>query len=372
VREKIQRLFGNPYPPRRGPFRRARPAVVPVHPMTIAPWIALTVVGLAALVALPAPALAGSPPAVVAVGPWSSYDTGREEIILAAPLPMVELRQDANGSADAILALEHVDEISTGPGSHPIVVASASPVQATLFNVSEDRGTISWPLSMGAQLQVVTTGEPLWSPANGTNGTTLSVGSTTLTVEISLWGDPSDAQGVTVDWNVANWPWRSTSDLLGMEFQLTARNSSLFQTCSYSDVPVSLTNCSGLSLATGSAVWGSDLGAVRSSNGAGPLAVVAWPSTLGDGDNHTLPIECGAYAQTGGVDRFVVAAAEGGGSIESGSTDFYLAAPLLPLGLPTIHGEPLTFGATVAGAVAVVAASWTMYRRRERRLIDSL
>ncbi|HKS59873.1 MAG TPA: hypothetical protein VJS68_03750, partial [Thermoplasmata archaeon] len=177
---------------------------------------------------LAGPAVGGSShapvvPLVVTASPdWSTYDTGRVQLVFPSPLPAIQILQDVNGSAAAWLSLEHVDELGPTDSSHPVVVRTASPEAVAGFNTTNPGSTPAWPLTLAADVKVQTSGVPLWSaPASAAvNQTWPNVGNTSISVNYTL-ANPSDGgQGVLFQWTVSNWPWVSSGDLLAVEFEL--------------------------------------------------------------------------------------------------------------------------------------------------------
>lgn len=381
MRTKLQLLFGNPYQARsrllsvegsgKGP--RCRTMESPRLPPAL--WtLCLAGTLLGAAVGGASAASHSGPGVVLLPSPWSAYDTGRVQVIFPAPLPSVELLQDANGSTGAALYLDHVDEIAPGGATHPLVVMTASPETLADFNHSVVSPQPLWPLSLAAEVAVQTAGVPLWSapPASPANGSPEPEGNTSIAVSYSLSQGPGATQGVTLNWTVSNWPWLSSADLLALEFRLVVLGGTDLKVCTGGGGGAAIDACPGTSLSVGSIYWSPDATSVVGHVDASAVAVVAWGSSATEQSGATLPVLAGTYEPASGEGHILLTTASGGASHVNGTTAFYLSAPLPPLVLGPYHAEPLVYLGAMAGFAALVASGWVGYRRRERRILRSL
>jgi hypothetical protein len=374
----VQRLFDNPYTPRPGLFRvamRNRSS-----PSRRGPVGALVVL-LPALLLLAAATGAGlRPPAIVQAG-YTSYDSGRLNVVFPSPLPGVELFQDANSSVGAAVFVDQVIELTPVLSAHPLVGQFATPTANTPFTPSTPTsGSGSFDLALHGALPVVRTEQPLWAtpgglPANATAAnTTQPTGTASLTVSYALLPAGSDQQGLDLSFNIHNWPWLSPSDLLGVELRFVVFNATDFATCPGTTAlgATGASGCAGSSLGLGSIVW--DPNGVASLIGRDPsgfAAGLAWSDTAqGSTGSATGSIVVGAYHALANTTRLSLLSAANGSSNLTTAGEFLLSAP--PLAPLKLVGDAPVYLLSAVGFAAVGLGGIVVYRRRDRRLRESL
>jgi hypothetical protein len=375
---KFQLLFDNTYLSgrgrRTGSRSRSPGALHRMSPLLMSSSIAALFVGALLVIPFGAAEHSARPLTTTGAPAWSSYDTGRLEVVFSSPLPTVELLQDVNGSAAATLSLEHVYEIAPGGGTHPMLERTASPGSLAGFNSSSASQTTAWPLSMEANVPVVATSTVLWGvpPAGPENSSAQVAGNTAVSVNFSLSRETTAAQGVTFQWQVSNWPWVSPVDLLAVEFRLDVLGGGSVQTCAPPQQAVSLTDCAGTSLSIGSIVWDPSVGALLARTPGGPLAAVSWVQNVTTTTGEDAAVEFGAFAPRSGLTDIVLAAPAGGSANATGATSFYLAAPFPTVAPGLLAPEPPVYAGAALVFAGLIAAAWVGSRRRSQKMSDAL
>jgi hypothetical protein len=321
-------------------------------------------------------ARAASPTPAGSASAWSSYDTGRVNVVFPSPVPGIELHQDANSSVVATLSVDHIYEMPQLNGDHPWVVAAAFPTDLRVYNETPAPPTQGHlPQSMQADVTVHRVSQPLWSSPAGTvqNLTGLLTSTATLRLAYSIASSGTIAQGVQVNWSIVNWPWLSPTDTLAIEFKIAVSASAGFEGCTSSSVLVTVLNrCSGSSVPAGGVLWTPALSGVEVEGTAGPLATFNWGSVAALSGGGSARVTAGIYAVSPQVGRLVLAVPAQGADLVSGASGFVLAAPTVPVFSPVLHGDGPLYGAALAAFTASAAAGIWMYRRADRRARDEL
>jgi hypothetical protein len=355
---RLQRLFGNDYtPPRRvSPGHRMARRTLPRTRIPV-PWrTAALVSGPLVLLLLVGPGLAsaGMP------APYSASSLGGVEVTVPSLYPQVEISQVGNATIASTLALDQFLEATPG-GAAPSVVAVALP-----SNISATNASGGFPVRLTADLTVYPSSAPLWSGPNDLvqpDGAPL--GTAQLWVNYSL-GDPADsAQGVTVNWSVADWPWLSSSDLLGVQLSVATPSATSVVACTGALSTVGTPGCPGSTAPSSAAGWLPRAAALQAAFPGGPSALLHWPSGFALPGGASATVSVGVIASTPSTGHVIVAAPADGASRVSSGLAFSLLPPVVALPAPLlVRGE---LGPYVAGALASVAAGLAgvlLYRRR--------
>lgn len=380
-------MFDNPYTHPDRPSRPVPPMPRPcpaARPPRRARGLALAAglaVPLLVLAGLAAPA-AGSGP--LGPGSYSSYNSGRLSVVFPSPTPAVELLQDANRSIAAALILENVVEFQPTNGDHPLVVRAASPsANGSFQQLSANSGTDSFGLSLNGSLPVERVSVPLWNTplALPSNASAAPVPSTaSLVVSYTLLNVSSAAEGLALSWSIRNWPWASSSDLLGIDMRFVVPNATSFGACggSEGELPlngtVAANQCAGPTLSPGAIEWNSSaIGSVAGTEQGGLAAALSWDPAATIPGHGPVPVTAAAY-YTGASEMQVTIAARAAGSDNvTESARLLLHAPLVSFPLPALlRGDLLAYGGALLLSGIAVAGGLVAYRRRERRLIAAL
>ncbi|MCI4345201.1 MAG: hypothetical protein L3K07_00375 [Thermoplasmata archaeon] len=299
----------------------------------------------------------------------TAYNSGAIRVLFPSDVPSVELVQDANPSVDSVLGLAHVLELAPLNGTHPIVELAANPESTSAFNVTQSGGVGRFDLGLNGTLGVRYAGLPLWAGSNLESiAANPSKGHAELSVSYGLLPPTAGQQGIALNWSIVNWPWQSSSDLLGIEMQFSFPNGTGFSSCPGSVTPVS---CSGATLAPGGIVWSSSTtGSVGATGPGGSQVTLSWNSAA-RASNRSVGVTAGTFYANSSVDRVTLASSGKGSSSVNGSARFLLTlpAPLLPR---TVSGSaPVYLGAIVAASV-LAGAGLLLARRRDRRIARTL
>lgn len=370
---RLQRLFENGYTTStrvKGPTtvggRSVRQGRRPAHALFGALAVAL-------LVILVAPGALASPQVA---HPWSSYNTGKVEVVLPSASPSVVLFQDGNASVGAGLGLAEILEVAGTPSGHPVVVEAAYPAQAVGFNGSTVLAASGGPFSLAARLDVFPSDTDLWnaSPPGTLAPRGIASGGTTLNVTYAPGTGASGPDGLGVTWAVSGWPWVSTNDRLALEFVFSVYSGQSITACTDAGASGGGPGCAGVPLESGSIVSSPFLVAVEGEGPTGPMASVAWSPTAASGASASVPVAAGVQATSGNVGDLLLTVSGGGAGYLAGSLDFALAAPsgALAPAVPRLTGDVGVFGAALAGFAAVAGVGVVAFRRREARLRDEL
>jgi hypothetical protein len=363
--------------PRRGPLDRPRGAGASRAARGIQRLAPLFVPALLLTVLVPPAAANG-----VSVGP-PAYSAGQLGVAFPSPSPGIEIYSTLNASLSAELFVLHVLEIAPSTNDHPQVVALATPTVSSSLEANASGSTQStFGLQLAGAVPVMPTNVPLWQnrdwapPSTGVLG---GQGGASLTVSYSFLPGADGAQGINVSWNIRNWPWRATQDLLGVELELVVLNSTGFEGCSASD---SLANASGAvcpytSLAPGTILWNSTrLGGIFATAPKGPTASFSWSAAENVSGMGPAPITAGAFYSAPGVTQITVVAPAGGSENVTAGGHLLLTTtgtltPVLPLPAP-LRANPVGFASAVALFAAAGLGGVLAYRRYDRKLRESL
>jgi len=365
--EKGYTLRGpNPSSVRAYPRHRAGTRHRPLWAVAGAGWvaIALLVAGplTGAAVAAPAPGLQ----------PWTQYDTGRVNVVFPSQLPVVELVQDANASVRATLELIGVYEVSSTGFPHPTVVAAAFPTSATAFNGTRSPEDPNAPTTLAATLNVFPVGQPLWGSSSTLTPVGLPRGSTSLTMTYGATQNTAQVAGVGINWSVSGWPWANQSDLLALRFGFTYAAGDALTACTSSTLlEQTLPPCLGQTVSSTDPVWSAHYSSFEGENGTGAVAVVSWGTNDRVGTS-TTPVTAGAVTTGPGTSELLLCAPADAGSAVLGTVAFALVAPAPPSVSALLHAAPLAFVGALAAIVTLGAVGVVAYRRRDRRLRESL
>jgi hypothetical protein len=353
---RLQRLFGNDYTPpgRVSPGHRMAQRTPPPTRIPV-PWRTAALAGGTLLLLLLGPGLAsaGMP------APYSASSSGGVEVTVPSLYPQVEISQVGNATIASTLALDQFLEATPGSAA-PSVVAVALP-----SNISATNGTGGFPVRLVAALTVYPSSAPLWSgPNNLVQPDGAPLGTARLWVNYSL-GDPTDsAQGVTVNWSVAGWPWLSASDLLGVQLSIATPTATSIVACTGAPATVEAPGCPGPAAPSTATTWLPRATALQAAFPGGPSALLHWPSGLEVPGGAPATVSVGVIASTPTTGHVIVAGPADGASRVSGGLAFSLLPPLVALPAPLlVHGElaPYVAGALASGAAGL--AGVLLYRR---------
>jgi hypothetical protein len=323
------------------------------------------------------PTAAGAPGVVSSFSGVSTYDSGRLSVVFPSPLPGVELFQDANNSVGAALFIDHVIEFEQGNSDHPAVVQVATPTSTTPFDLSNaSSGQDSFGLALNGTLPVVATRTSLWGAAAGLpSNLPLApnvpvVGGSRLVVSYALITGPGNSQGLELSWQIHGWPWLSTNDLLGLEFDFSAFNATGFNECQ-SAPNLSAGGgaaCNGTVLNPGSILWNTARGgSVVALGPSGLTASFGWSAHVASAEYGSRAVVAGTYYSSAGHDRTTVAVPAGGSGNVTASATLLLSAPPFPAVPAALQGDGAAYGGAFAGFALAAFASVALYRRRETR-----
>jgi hypothetical protein len=328
---------------------------------------ALVPVLLSILLASPVLGLASAGGSVPADS--SAYNNGEILVRFPTASPSVELVQDSNPSVNSILSISHVLELAPLNSTHPLVVLAADPSSSSPFNVSQSEGVGQFDLGLNGTLGVRYAGFALWAGPNLESiAANPAKGQAHLALSYHLLPPSHNSQGVSLNWSIENWPWLTSSDLLGLELQFSVPNGTGFSSCLGNGGSPS---CAGSALAPGGIVWSSaSNGSVGAAAAAGARVTVSWNSTATTAA-HRVGVTAGTFYASSAVDRVTLAIPAGGNSVVNGSARFLLTlpAPALPA---VLSGSPVVYAGVLAGAAALVLVAVGLRRRRDRRLVDWL
>lgn len=371
-----RRVMGSPSGQRpfalrgRGGPPRARGAVSCV--------LALGVAGL--LLALTANSGALSPGGSPALVGFTSYDSGRLHVVFPSALPGVELFQDQNSAVGAALFVDYVLELAPGNSEHPTVTQVATPTASTPFSATTPTsGAGSFGLALRGSMPVFRPSVPLWStpeglPANVSQPTLLPVvGGASLTVSYQLLPAGSQAQGLSLSFNIRDWPWLSIHDLLGVEVRFVVFNATAFDACP--EAP-QVANSSGSACASGPLGLGSiqwdppGVDGVVGQDPSGFAAAFAWSASANVSGMSAVTVTPAAYHALANTTRISLVTPAAGASNVTTTGQLFLAAP----GLPSLVlvGDPLAYAGGSALFAVLASVGLLAYRRHDRRQREEL
>lgn len=373
----VQRLFDNGYtrPGRLPGAVRHRADVGSVRKKrgrALARWSVAAGIGIAAaLLAMPSAALAAPVLPAGVVGPAvARYDTGRVTAVFPSTLPRVELFQDANASVGATLQLDQILELAPGGYPHPTAVAAAFPASVTGVNGTAGANG-SGPVELGAALDVLPVGAPLWDPSAVLTPVGPTIGGASLRLTYTFDANGTSSDGVRLAWNVSGWPWVAPGDLLAVEFGFSLVTGRSLATCT-GVTPLDLApGCAVTAPGPAGAVWSSGFTSFEGGNGSGPIADLAWEAATLPG-GRSVGYTVGAFSPANGSAEIALGAAAGGATAVAGSARFALVAPALPSVPGLLRGNAVAYAATVAVLATAALAAAVAYRRRDRRLREEL
>ncbi len=337
------------------------------------PFTSLTAVslGVLALTLLPSSAAANAAPVSLLVQPWSHFDTGRVNVVYPSALPVVELVQDANASLSASLGLAGIYEIAPGGLPMPTVVAAAFPTTAAAFNGSASAGSAGAAFSMFANLSVYPVNLSLWAPGVALGPTAGPVGSATLSVLFSPTSAGTSTAGVSMNWSVSGWPWRSAGDLLAVAFDLGYASQNSLIACESPPLSLGLPSCTGEGVGSSQGLWGSRFTSLESNGGTGPVAVVSWSSSVLFGGS-AAAVTMGALATNPGAGELLLMSPNAGAGPAGSTLSFSLIAPPAAAVASVLRADPVVYAISAASLAAAAAAGVGLYRRADRRLREAL
>ncbi|MCI4339737.1 MAG: hypothetical protein L3J73_00500 [Thermoplasmata archaeon] len=341
----------------------------------VAPAVALVSIVLLSGLAAATPGIRPglSPSGGPAQFPWASYPAGSVRIVFPSTLPQVYLVDAANASMGALLQVDALLELGSGGLPHPTIVAAAYPTQAASFNSTPAENLSASPIAESASLEVHAVSASLWSPSGVSTYPGRAIGAATLSFSYSVIAPPSS--GVSVQWSVTGWPWVAPTDLLALELHFGLTEASAVTPCAGTGsgtTGVGPAVCSGASLSGHGIAWDPTIHSVVAQEPGGDSAALAWTptATLAGGSGTSLVV--GTFAPTNTSAEVVLGASAGGSPSVSGALQFSLFTPALPMPPAVLRGSTLPYVAAViaSGALAGLGVLW--YRRRDRRMRDSL
>jgi hypothetical protein len=338
--------------------------------LPIAGAAALGALALLTLWAAPAGALPAATHALA--HPYSSYSTGRVDVILPSALPDVELQDAQNASVGAGLSVDQILEVVPSMPT-PQVVAVAFPSGLSAFNSSAPSGASTLPISLTATLQVYPADAALWAGPGATvtpDGGPLGVAH--LAINYSLPSSPAPSTGVAIAWTVTSWPWQHASDLLGVQLGLTTQGGNGLTACGGSPPLAAASRCPGTPLRSGEAVWGSPYVALEGEGATAPTASVTWGPTATTAAGARVPVTAGALGQTGSYGHLFLGASADGSPVVQGSISFSLLNPSFAAAPFLLHGEVGWYAASAAASAAAGLIAVVAYRRHNRSIESSL
>lgn len=301
----------------------------------------------------------------------SAYNSGDVLVRFPTDSPTVQLVQDSNPSVNSILNITHVLELAPLNGTHPLVYLAADPASTSAFNVTQSGGVGRFDLGLNGTLGVRYAGFDLWAGSNpslSTLATNPAKGEAELAISYRLLPTTSNAQGVSLNWSIQDWPWLSAGDLLGLELEFAVPNGTGFSSC----LGAVAATCSGSALAPGGIVWSSSTtGSVGSAAPDGTVASLSWNSTAAAATDRTVGVTAGTFYASAGVDRVTLAIPGNGSSSVNGSATFLLHLPLPPAPL-TVSGSLPVYVAALVGGSLLALVGVSQARRRDRELLDTL
>ncbi len=379
----VQRLFGNVYPlPTRTGTAAMKPARRPPEPEPVrrrgpppAARSSVAAIGLLALLLL-TPAFASGDPSVLTGFP--GYNSGRMTVFFPDSAPTVALEPAAPGAAAAVLSITAVVEIAPAENAdHPLVVAAATPLGGTPFDENANgSGAGTFSLGIGGSMLVRPVGVPIWTGTGvvSPNGSAAPVsGTAELYVAYALTTPSATAQGLDLSWSISGWPWRSSTDRLGLELTFRVSQATGFDACVTSPVLPGAGSggapCAGSALSPGGIVGNSTaVTSLAATTPTGAAAEFAWgPTAAPDG-----ALRAGAYYAGPGTADLLLTAPPNGSAPVTGEGRIVIAAPPLPGAPATLRGVPGAYAAALAASSALGAAALLGYRRRDRRLRERL
>lgn len=327
----------------------------------------LAIVGLAVLWILPGWASAGS--IVAPSAPLASSPDGAVNVAVADCSQTVELSRSSTPSLSSQLSVDEVAEVSNGPNG-PTVVEVAFP---DVLCAPPGASPQSYPVVVNASLLVYPAEAALW---NGPEGEVTPdggpIGHANLTVEYSLAPAGSAGPGVSIDWNLIGWPWRSASDLVGIELGLTSGIGAGLIACGSSPLVSTSSGCPGSTLSEGATSWASTAVGVQYDTGSNTSIGLAWsPTVTGSSSTGDLPVTIGLQDQSPTFAHILLAAPALGAQRIGGSVDFALLTYRSPIPL-TIHGEAGWFAGAAAGFAIASLVTIAGYRRHQRSIEAAL
>ncbi|MCI4352319.1 MAG: hypothetical protein L3K14_02895 [Thermoplasmata archaeon] len=344
-------------------------------------WLSLAalVIAVSALV----PAAAGTMPGpgasphahFIPASDYADLSTPTARILFGSPLPQVEILPTSNTSLGATLGLDYLLEIApnaTDP-THPLVLSVAAPQSLQQFNSTISLHGASSYVRLTAALPVHPANSSLWAHGTNVPAATNTSEQAILEVNYSLKSGADGSPGVLVSWSVSGWPWVNPSvDELALEYIVHVVSGSGFQTCAGTP---SANNpraaCPSQSLATGQAVWGSSLTALKGTGPSGSVAWVSWSAHVGSNENQTPAVDVGAYLEQPGTSALVIAARAQGADAVTGTTLFLLSSGSLG-GLAPLTGNLPVYGAAAAVFAAAASAGIVVSRRRAESIAREL
>ena len=316
----------------------------------------------------PATAASSASPSLNPPIQWSAFNTGHVSVVFPGSFPQVELYENSNASVRAVLQIDGVFELIPGGLPRPTILADAFPTASAGFNQSSPANLSSEPLTLSAALEVRTSATALWGSSGPAPAAGADLGAATIAFRYSVLPSGPDGSGVRVNWTVANWPWVSPTDLLGIEFHFTAASAPALAACT-SSVPAGspTSGCSGESLPVRTILWDSSLTRLEGVTPSGPVASIAW----GDGSGApATPYSVGAMATENGSAEVLLTARAA--PALGGAVDFTLATPASPPSVSELRGSGVAYLATLAVVGGAAALLVLLYRRRSRRLLAEL
>ncbi len=327
----------------------------------------------ASFLLLPAAALGAEPSAVhpLASPAGSSYDNGQVTAVFPSTVPRVQLYQDANASVSATLEIDQILELTPGGYPHPTAVAAAFPASVTGFN-GTGGANATGTMRLFALLQVLPVDAAIWAPSSVLTPTGATLGSARLALTYSLDANGTFSAGVRIAWNVSGWPWISPADTLAIEFAFSLASGRSLSICS-GTTPLALSpDCSNAPAGPGAAGWSAAYSSVEGDNGTAPVAALAWDPLANLTGGRSVPYTVGAYSPVAGTAEVMLGAVADGSAAVSGSARFALVTPVLPALPVLLHGEGLVYGGTLLAVLAVGSVGVVAYRRRDRRIRETL
>ena len=304
------------------------------------------------------------------VNPYYSYSTGRVDVTLPSAQPYVELSDAQNASKSAALSVDEILEVAPASSS-PQVVAVAFPSHLSTFNGSTPSGAST--VSLIAALQVLPAEGAIWAgPGATVTPDGPPVGAAILSLNYSIPSGSSPGTGVAIQWTISGWPWRNSTDLLGVQLGLTTESGSGLTACSGSAAAGVAAGCRGTALTPGTTVWGSTFVGLQGETVRGPTASVGWDGALTTASGASAPVTVGALGQTGSYGHLFLGGAAGGSASVTGSISFALVNPSFPSVPLVLHGEAGWFAVSLAVFASAGLAGFVATRRQARSIEASL
>ncbi|MHB8351382.1 MAG: hypothetical protein ACYDFT_01615, partial [Thermoplasmata archaeon] len=293
------------------------------------------------------PALSGA--TTTPLSGFPGYDSGRVTVQFPGQEPTVVVAADTTASLSVALSIDQVLELQPGNGTHPFVVAAATPIGGAPFSgIANGSGSGTFSLGMDGSMLVRPVAISLWNGSGGLPPSAPSAapvsGVTSLSVAYAVTPPTATAQGLNVTWSISGWPWQSDSDRLGIELTFSVAQATGFEACTQAPTLLGVGSsgsvCGGPTLLPGGIVGNSTtVSSIAATTPGGPTAEFGWAPSAPSGAPGAA-LRAGAYYAGPGTAQILLSSAANGSEEVTGQGHLVIAAPPLPAVETLLRGIP--------------------------------